>query len=52
MTSFTYPDSMPSLAISTDTIGRADSYRKPIHGQVFTLEEIAEVVREYGMLGD
>jgi hypothetical protein len=50
--SFTYPDSMPSLAIATDTTERAKPYRKPIHGQVFMLKEIAEVVREYGMPGD
>ncbi|NJK46984.1 hypothetical protein HC931_01080 [Candidatus Gracilibacteria bacterium] len=50
--SFTYPDSMPSLAIATETTERAKRYRKPIHGQVFTLEEIAEVVRKYGMPGD
>ncbi|WP_216594182.1 hypothetical protein [Synechococcus sp. PCC 6312] len=52
MISFTYPDSMPSLAIATDTTGRGDSYRKPIHGQVFTAEEIIEVIQEYGMPGD
>jgi hypothetical protein len=52
MISFTYPDSMPSLAIATDTTGRGDLYRKPIHTQVFTLEEIVEVVQEYGMPGD
>lgn len=46
MISFTYPDSMPSLTIATDTTGRGDSYRKPIHGQVFTLEEIVEVIQE------
>jgi len=38
--SFTYPDSMPSLAIATNTTGRADPYRKQIHTQVFTPEEI------------
>ena len=52
MISFTYPDSMLSLAIATDTTGREDLYRKPIHGQVFTLEEIIEVIQEYGMPGD
>ena len=52
MISFTYPDSMPSLAIAMDTTGRGDLYRKPIHGQVFTLEEIIEVIQEYGMPGD
>ncbi len=52
MISFTYPDSMPSLAIATDTTGRGDPYRKPIHGQVFAVEEITEVVQEYGMPGD
>ena len=52
MISFTYPDSMPSLAIATDTTGREDLYRKPIHGQVFTLEEIIEVIQEYGMPGN
>ncbi len=52
MISFTYPDSMPSLAIATDITGRSDPYRKPIHGQVFTTEEITEVIQEYGMPGD
>ena len=52
MISFTYPDSMPSLAIATDTTGRADLYRKPIHGQVFTWEEIGAIVDEYDMPGD
>ena len=52
MVSFTYPDSMPSLAIATDTTGQADLYRKLIHGQVFTREEIGVIVHEYGLPGD
>ena len=52
MISFTYPDSMPSLAIATDTTGRGDDYRKPIHGKVFIDEEIVDVIEEYGMPGD
>ena len=52
MISFTYPDSMPSLAIATDRTGRADPYRKPIHGHVFTSEEITSVIQEYGMPGN
>ncbi|MGV2831837.1 hypothetical protein [Myxosarcina sp. GI1(2024)] len=43
---------MPSLAVATDTTGRAVPYRKPIHGQVFILEEITDVIKKYGMPGD
>jgi hypothetical protein len=44
---FTYPDSMSSFPIGT----REDRaiYRKPYHGQVFTLEEIRSVISEFGM---
>ncbi|MBF2004104.1 MAG: hypothetical protein IGS49_01155 [Chlorogloeopsis fritschii C42_A2020_084] len=50
MISFTYPDSMPSLAIST--LERGEAYRKPFHGKVFTLEEINDIVQAYGLPGD
>lgn len=41
--SFTWPDSMASLELAEDP-----QLRKPYHGQVFTLQEIAEVVRHHG----
>lgn len=50
MISFTYPDSMPSLAIASLEQGK--SYRKPFHGKVFTVEEITKVVQTYGLPGD
>jgi hypothetical protein len=50
--SFTYPDSMASLGIASDTTEQGEFFRKPFHGQVFTLEEIRGVVDEYGMPGD
>ena len=50
MISFTYPDSMPSLAIST--LERGKAYRKPFHAKVFTLEEIPKVIQKYGLPGD
>ncbi|MDM9380264.1 hypothetical protein QUB80_06050 [Chlorogloeopsis sp. ULAP01] len=50
MISFTYPDSMPSLAIAT--LERGKAYRKPFHGKVFTLEEINDIVQTYGLPGD
>ncbi len=47
MLTFTYPDSMASLPLGT----RADhaGERKPYHGQVFTLDEIRDVVSICGM---
>lgn len=44
---FTYPDSMASLPIGTHAENAA--IRKPYHGQVFTLDEIREVIFEFGM---
>jgi hypothetical protein len=47
---FTYPDSMASLAIA-----RRDSHiphRRAYHGQVFTLREIKDVVATYEMPGE
>ena len=44
--SFTYPDSMISLVCSEWE--RFRPYLKPWHGEVYTLEEIYKVVREYG----
>jgi hypothetical protein len=49
MITFTYPDSMASLPIATRDEHRA--HRKPYHGQVFTLDEIRDVVAEFGMPG-
>ena len=48
--SFTYPDSMPSFNIPR--IERGKPYLKPFHGQVFTKDEINEVVQTYGLPGD
>jgi hypothetical protein len=47
---FTYPDSMASLPLATDYELKAD--RRPYHGQVFTLDQIRSVVREYGLPDD
>lgn len=44
---FTYPDSMASLAIASSR--EHDPHRKPYHGRVFTLAEIRAVVADYGM---
>jgi len=44
---FTFPDSMASLPIATRE--ELAVYRKPYHGQVFTLDEIAAVVAEFGL---
>lgn len=48
--SFTYPDSMPSFNIPR--VERGKPYLKPFHGQVFTKDEINEVVQTYGLPGD
>ncbi|MDJ0532144.1 MAG: hypothetical protein QNJ70_06550 [Xenococcaceae cyanobacterium MO_207.B15] len=48
--SFTYPDSMPSFNIPR--VERGKPYLKPFHGQVFTKDEITEVVQTYGLPGD
>jgi len=43
---------MPTLEEIDEEMRRfAESYRKPQHGQVFTLSEIADVVKRYGMPG-
>ena len=47
---FTYPDSMASLPIATRPDHIAE--RKEYHGQVFTLDEIVDVVARFGMPGD
>jgi hypothetical protein len=47
MVTFTYPDSMASLPLAGDEAHDAD--RRPYHGQVFTLDEIAEVVAKFGL---
>jgi hypothetical protein len=50
MISFTYPDSMPSFNIPRTRRGKP--YLKPFHGQVFTQNEIIEVIKTYGLPGD
>jgi len=47
MVTFTYPDSMASFAIGNQ--GEHIGIRKKYHGLVFTLNEIKEVVSEFGM---
>lgn len=43
---------MPTLEeIDAEMRRFAESYRQPQHGQVFTLSEIADVVKRYGMPG-
>lgn len=44
---FTYPDSMASLPLGTRKYHVAE--RRPYHGQVFTLDEIRQVVETFGM---
>lgn len=45
--SFTYPDSMASFDLEKD-----DNYKMPYHGKVFTLDELKEVIHEYGIPAD
>lgn len=45
--SFTYPDSVASRIMC-----KRNGERKPFHGQVFTLEEIIDVVSKYGFPKD
>jgi hypothetical protein len=45
--SFTYPDSMASFDLADD-----EKYKMPYHGKVFTLAELNEVIREYGIPAD
>ena len=47
---FTYPDSMASLPLGAAEAHRPE--RQPYHGQVFTLAEIKDVIREFGLPGD
>lgn len=47
MVTFTYPDSMASLPLGTDVEHAGE--RKPYHGQVFTLDELRDVVSAFGM---
>jgi hypothetical protein len=47
---FTMPDSMASFPIGTRDEFRAE--RQPYHGQVFSLDEIRQVIAEFGMPGD
>jgi hypothetical protein len=44
---FTYPDSMASFDLENDA-----EHQMPYHGKIFTRDEIAEVIREYGMPAD
>ncbi len=46
---FTVPDSMASLPLATLPDHR--QHRRDYHGRVFTLPEIAEFVRQYGLPG-
>jgi len=48
--SFTYPDSMVSCSLRDKT--EKAFYQADYHGQVFTLKEILEIVREFGMPGN
>lgn len=47
---FTFPDSMASLPIATLESHRLE--RRPYHGKVFSLAEIAQVVGEFGLPGE
>ena len=47
--SFTYPDSMMSYLIAEDRFEPFAKFRKPYHGEVFTLDEIEGVIEEHGM---
>jgi hypothetical protein len=47
---FTYPDSMASVAIARHD--RHVHHRKDYHGQVFTLDEIQDVIARHGMPAD
>lgn len=45
--SFTYPDSIASRVLCKD-----DRNRRPFHGQVFTLDEILDIIDSYGFPED
>jgi hypothetical protein len=47
MLTFTLPDSMASLPLSLHDEHKAD--RRSYHGKVFTLEEIGQVIAEFGL---
>lgn len=48
--SFTYPDSMVSLQLSQKRNDPSwEPHMRPWHGQVFTLQEITEAIKEYGL---
>ena len=47
--SFTYPDSMMSYLIAEDRFEPFSKFKMPYHGDIYRLNEIAEVVAEYGM---
>ena len=47
MLTFTYPDSMASLPIATQAKNR--HLRRSYHGQVFTMGEVQDLVRRFGM---
>jgi hypothetical protein len=48
--SFTYPDSMVSALVAAEK--NPDYYEPDYHGQVFTLGEIAQIVRSKGLPGE
>jgi hypothetical protein len=47
--SFTFPDSMMSYLIAEDRYEPFAKYKMPYHGEVFTLDEIKDVIDEHGM---
>lgn len=47
--SFTYPDSMTSLLIAEDHFEPFRRYKRPYHGEVFRLEELAGLIAEHGL---
>ncbi len=46
--SFTYPDSMMSLLIAEDRYEPFAKFKQPYHGEVYRLEELGDLVGEYG----
>jgi hypothetical protein len=47
VTSFTYPDSF--TALGTWPPVRPEGWQRPYHDQVFRIEQLREVVNEYGL---
>lgn len=47
--SFTFPDSMMSYLIAEDRYEPFAKYKMPYHGEVYRLEEVEQLVKEYGM---